>query len=62
MPVHILFGRDDRILSPQIHGRDLAASHAHIHYHEINGGHMLPLTQPDGCATFIRNAAAEIRN
>ena len=62
MPVHILFGRDDRILSPQIHGRDLAASHAHIHYHEINGGHMLPLTQPGGCATFIRNVAAEIRN
>ncbi|WP_319823503.1 alpha/beta fold hydrolase [Thalassovita sp.] len=56
VPVHILYGRDDRILDPVEHGEKLATRHQFIQLHTVDGGHMLPLTHQDQAAAFIRQA------
>lgn len=53
VPMALLFGAEDRILSVEAQGRKLVADHPHIQLQEIPGGHMLPLTHPDACADFI---------
>lgn len=53
VPMALLYGTEDRILSVDTQGRKLVADHPHIALQEIAGGHMLPLTQPDACADFI---------
>jgi pimeloyl-ACP methyl ester carboxylesterase len=60
VPVRILFGAEDRILEPQLHGRDLVGRHPHIGLEVIRGGHMLPLTHPEECARFILQTEAMI--
>ena len=57
LPVSILFGRGDTILSPRDQGEALAAKLPGARLTLIEGGHMLPLTQPDRTAQFIREAA-----
>lgn len=57
LPIRILFGRDDRILAPSVHGERLAAIGSHVSLELVEGGHMLPLTQPDRAASFVRDAA-----
>jgi pimeloyl-ACP methyl ester carboxylesterase len=59
LPVRIIYGRDDRILSPQEQGGTLAAKLPGARLTLIEGGHMLPITAPDAVAQFIREAAAE---
>jgi pimeloyl-ACP methyl ester carboxylesterase len=59
LPVRIIYGRDDRILSPQEQGEALAAKLPGARLTLIDGGHMLPITAPDAVAQFIREAAAE---
>jgi pimeloyl-ACP methyl ester carboxylesterase len=59
LPVRIIYGRDDRILSPQEQGDTLAAKLPGARLTLIEGGHMLPITAPDAVAQFIREAAAE---
>jgi pimeloyl-ACP methyl ester carboxylesterase len=58
LPVSILYGRSDAILSPRDQGEALAAKMPGARLTLIEGGHMLPLTQPDRTAQFIREAAA----
>jgi pimeloyl-ACP methyl ester carboxylesterase len=58
LPVSILYGRGDGILSPRDQGEALAAQLAGARLTLVEGGHMLPLTQPESCAQFIREAAA----
>lgn len=58
LPVGILFGRGDRILSPDLHGRKTAAAIAGADYAVIEGGHMIPLTAPDATASWLRRQAA----
>jgi len=58
LPVAILYGRGDRILDPQLHGEMLAAQLPGARLCLTDGGHMLPVTAPERCAQFIREAAA----
>jgi pimeloyl-ACP methyl ester carboxylesterase len=60
LPVSVLYGRDDRILSWQANGRDFAAQVPGARLDLVDGGHMLPITKPDACAAFIRRAAADV--
>ena len=58
LPVRILYGRGDGILSPRDQGEALAAKLTGARLTLVEGGHMLPLTQPENTAQFIREAAA----
>lgn len=58
LPVSILFGRSDRILDPHEQGEALAAKLPAAKLRLVDGGHMLPITQPDLTVQFIREAAA----
>ena len=58
LPVSVLFGRGDRILDPRQQGETLAAELPGATLTLVDGGHMLPVTQPDLTAQFIRDAAA----
>jgi pimeloyl-ACP methyl ester carboxylesterase len=67
IPVGILYGTDDRILDPAVHGKGLAAKVAGADLEMIEGGgHMILITSADHAAAFItrtarRAAAAESR-
>lgn len=54
LPVHILYGWGDRILDPQEQGRALADQLPKGELELVEGGHMLPLTQPQRCVEFVR--------
>lgn len=54
LPIGILYGREDRILDPQEQGQTLADRLDNVELTLIDGGHMLPITQPEACLTFIR--------
>ncbi|CUH62587.1 4,5:9,10-diseco-3-hydroxy-5,9, 17-trioxoandrosta-1(10),2-diene-4-oate hydrolase [Thalassovita gelatinovora] len=58
VPVSVLFARDDRILDPALHGTEFARQNPKISLTLIEGGHMLPVTQPETCESFIRDAEA----
>ncbi len=65
VPVGILYGTDDRILDPAVHGNGLAAKVASADLELIEGGgHMIVITSADRAAAFVarmaqRAAAAE---
>ena len=49
----ILYGRQDAILSPPLHGPTM--TEFGLSYEELDGfGHMIPITEPEICAAFIR--------
>ncbi len=55
-PGGVLFGSDDAILPPALHGQSMRA-HG-LDYQELPGrGHMIPLTAPVECARFVRDVA-----
>lgn len=56
LPVDILFGRDDRVLSAARHGERLAAQIPQAKLELVPGGHMLPVTAPALVADFIARA------
>jgi pimeloyl-ACP methyl ester carboxylesterase len=56
-PVHVLYGRGDRVLDYRLQGEGFAACVPATRLELVDGGHMLPLTQPGRCAAFIRRAA-----
>jgi pimeloyl-ACP methyl ester carboxylesterase len=60
MPIGVLFGRDDRILDPRLHGESMTKTGADVTVELIDGGHMLPLTAPDRAAAFVRAVARRI--
>jgi pimeloyl-ACP methyl ester carboxylesterase len=51
--VRILFGRGDQLLDPAIHGTLTASQIPGARLTMMDGGHMLPITQPDAVARFI---------
>ncbi len=56
VPGAILFGAEDKILSPRQHGEPMRQFG--IAVEELEGrGHMIPITAPAECAAFIRNVA-----
>lgn len=57
MPVAVLCGRDDRIVPWREHGEALACKVPHAVLEVVEGGHMLPVAQPDLTVQFIRAAA-----
>lgn len=61
LPASILFGRHDRILDPHAHGQALADKVAGARLQFIDGGHMLPITNPEATAAFIEAAAQACR-
>jgi pimeloyl-ACP methyl ester carboxylesterase len=57
VPLGILYGKDDRILDWRANGQALATKVAGARFELIEGGHMLPITNPDACADFIATMA-----
>jgi pimeloyl-ACP methyl ester carboxylesterase len=54
VPVGILYGTDDRILDPAVHGKGLAAKVADPDLELIEGGgHMILITSADRAAAFV---------
>jgi pimeloyl-ACP methyl ester carboxylesterase len=55
-PGGILFGADDAILSPELHGHSMEP---HGLFCEIlpGRGHMIPITAAEECASFIKKVA-----
>jgi pimeloyl-ACP methyl ester carboxylesterase len=59
MPVGILFGRSDPILDYREQGEAMKKKLPSLDLEMVDGGHMLPVTQPDVVAGFIRRMAAK---
>jgi pimeloyl-ACP methyl ester carboxylesterase len=53
VPVGILFGRDDQILSSEDHGTAMQAKVDDLTLTLVEGGHMLPITAPQATARWI---------
>lgn len=60
LPVSILYAREDNILDYRLHGETTAAAIPHAKLELVDGGHMLPVTQPERTAAFIESAAKEV--
>ena len=56
LPVSILFAREDNILDHHLDGEKTAGEIAGCRLELVDGGHMLPATQPDRTAAFIEKA------
>jgi pimeloyl-ACP methyl ester carboxylesterase len=59
LPLGVLFGKDDRILDWRANGQVLTGKVAGARLELVDGGHMLPITQPASCAAFIDGMARE---
>ncbi|MDB5705518.1 MAG: Beta-ketoadipate enol-lactone hydrolase [Sphingomonas bacterium] len=55
VPVAILFGREDAILDPELHGAKIAGDVPRIELTLIPGGHMIPVTAAETVADWIRD-------
>jgi pimeloyl-ACP methyl ester carboxylesterase len=58
LPLGILFGKADRLLDYRTQGEAMKPSCPALDLELIDGGHMLPMTAPDRCASIIRRIAA----
>lgn len=58
IPVSILYAREDNLLDPAVHGERTAREIPNAELELVDGGHMLPFTQPEKTARWIRAAAA----
>jgi pimeloyl-ACP methyl ester carboxylesterase len=56
LPVSVLYGKDDRILDWKAHGQALVDKVAGARLKLVEGGHMLPLTNPEVTTAFILDA------
>lgn len=59
LPVGVLFGREDPILDWRQQGQALAGKVAGSRLELVDGGHMLPVTQPQLVAGFIAECARQ---
>lgn len=59
LPVSILFAREDHVLGYARDGEITATQIARCRLELIDGGHMLPVTQPERTAAFIARALME---
>jgi pimeloyl-ACP methyl ester carboxylesterase len=59
VPVQLIAGRQDRVLDLAFL-RTLPGAHPHVHLEEWPGGHELPLSRPDACATALRRAVQRL--
>ena len=58
LPVDILYGEGDNLLDPQRHGTACTGQIAGARVELVAGGHMLPFTQPELTAAWLRAAEA----
>ncbi len=58
IPVSLLYGRQDRVLSADLQGAHFVSRLPHAKLVQIDAGHMLPIVQPQACASLIRHCAA----
>jgi pimeloyl-ACP methyl ester carboxylesterase len=58
VPVGILYARGDNLLDYKLHGERTASEIEDARIELVEGGHMLPFTQPELTAAFVRRAAA----
>ncbi|WP_432711184.1 alpha/beta fold hydrolase [Paraburkholderia acidicola] len=58
MPVDVLYGRGDEILDWRHHGEALTHKVSHAALHLVDGGHMLPITQPAITIEWLRTLVA----
>ena len=61
VPVGVLVGRGDHILDYQVQDEVLKQQILDLDLEIVDGGHMLPVTQPGVCADFIRRTAKRAR-
>jgi pimeloyl-ACP methyl ester carboxylesterase len=59
LPVGILYAKEDNLLDYRLHGERTAGEIAGARLELVEGGHMLPFTQPELTARFIRQVAEE---
>jgi pimeloyl-ACP methyl ester carboxylesterase len=59
VPVRILYGEGDNLLDPQFHGAATAAQLPDCELEIVPGGHMLPFTQPETTARWLRSALGD---
>jgi pimeloyl-ACP methyl ester carboxylesterase len=62
VPVSVLYGREDAILDWHHQGQGLLDKVAGARLQLVDGGHMLPVTQPQLVAEFIAQCAREARH
>jgi pimeloyl-ACP methyl ester carboxylesterase len=60
VPVHVLYGKDDRILDWKANGQALVDKVPGARLELVEGGHMLPITQPAVSAGFIAAAVERV--
>lgn len=58
VPVSILYAGADNLLNAKLHGERTASEIPGARIELVEGGHMLPFTQPEAAAAFVRRAAA----
>jgi pimeloyl-ACP methyl ester carboxylesterase len=58
-PIHVLYGREDRILSCKSNGEDLVQRIPGVQLTLVSGGHMLPVTQVERSLQFVEEAAGK---
>lgn len=57
-PVGVLYGENDAILDPTFHTKAVTEKLSNATSHILpNTGHMIPITQPQHCADFIKSVA-----
>lgn len=59
LPVAVLYGRQDALLDWKQNGQGLVDRVAGARLELVDGGHMLPVTQPDVTADFVERVAGE---
>ena len=57
LPVHVLFGTQDALLDYRRHAEIFRTQVPHADVKLVPGGHMLPVTQPNLCASWIAEIA-----
>lgn len=60
VPVDVLYGRGDRILDYRQHGETLPVASVRARLTLVDGGHMLPVTQPDVTMQWLREVASRM--
>jgi pimeloyl-ACP methyl ester carboxylesterase len=60
VPVDMLYGRHDRILDCRVHGETMPALSERVRLTLVDGGHMLPVTQPDATLQWLQDVVARM--
>lgn len=60
VPVDILYGRGDRILDYRLQGETMPLASERVQLTLVDGGHMLPVTQPEATMQWLKDVAARM--